>query len=93
MNRTVILSSETVSNLLEAHASLAAWYHAFAAASQSGTPVQTPDVAKRVAFLERAAIDFPELASVARAIEAPRLYVPPPPLAAPPARVTDPTGA
>lgn len=90
MSRTVILSSETVANLLEAHASLAAWYHAFASSSRSGVPVQTPDAAARKAFLERAALDFPELAGVASSIEEPRLYVPPPPLAARPPLVTDP---
>jgi hypothetical protein len=91
MNRTVILSASTVAELLEAHASLAAWYHAFATASQTGTPVRTPDVPQRKAFLERVALDFPEIASVARGIDAPRLYVPPPPPTAPPPPVGEPT--
>lgn len=87
MGRTVILSEETVSTLLEAHASLAAWYYELVRALQTSTPPSLPDEATRLAFLARVAQDFPEIAAVARSIKAPRVYVPPPPAfaAAPPA--------
>lgn len=86
MAKTVILSEETVSTLLEAHASLAAWYYELVRALQSQTPPTMPDEATRLAFLARLAQDFPEIAATARNIKAPRTYVPPPPaFAVPPA--------
>ncbi len=91
MAKNVILSEETVSTLLEAHASLAAWYYELVRALQSQTPPAMPDEATRLAFMARLAQDFPEIAAVARNIKAPRTYVPPPPaFALPPAVVLPP---
>lgn len=87
MGRTVIISSETLGMLLEAHASMAAWYYELARAMREGTPASTPDDATRKAFLARLAQDFPEIASAAQAIENPRVYIPPPPAIAPPAMI------
>jgi hypothetical protein len=80
MGKTVIVSEETVRDLLEAHASLSAWYYElWAGLRAANATARTPDDAARAAFVERLAADFPELASVARSIKAPRLYVPAPP--------------
>ncbi|NUP07023.1 MAG: hypothetical protein HOW73_13295 [Polyangiaceae bacterium] len=79
MTRTVIVSGETLGHLLEAHASMAAWYYELSRVIREGGPVRTPDDATRRAFMARLAVDFPEIASAARAIENPRVYVPPPP--------------
>lgn len=79
MSRTVIVSGETLGQLLEAHASMAAWYYELWRVIREGGPVRTPDEATRRAFVTRLASDFPEIATAARAIEAPRVYVPPPP--------------
>jgi hypothetical protein len=85
--RTVILSEATLAALLEAHASMAAWHYELWRALREGSPPRTPDEASRKAFLARVAADFPEIAAAAKAIEAPRLYVPPPPAVEPPAEV------
>ncbi len=87
MSRTVILSAETVGAMIEAHASMAAWYYALWRALSEGKPVDAPDEATRKAFVDRMVADFPELAGAAAAIPAPRMYVPPPPLVAPPPMV------
>ncbi|MBK6517810.1 MAG: hypothetical protein IPG04_27750 [Polyangiaceae bacterium] len=79
MSRTVIVSGETLGQLLEAHASMAAWYYELARVIREGGPIRTPDDATRRAFLARLATDFPEIAAHARAIDNPRVYVPPPP--------------
>jgi hypothetical protein len=95
MAKSVILSEDTVRGLLEAHASMAAWYYELARALQSQSPARTPDDATRAAFLARAAEEFPEIAAVARTITAPRVYVPaaavPPPADAPQAVPSAPT--
>ncbi len=83
MARTVILSAETVAALLEAHVSMAAWYYELSRALRDGGAPRTPDEAARKAFLARVAADFPEVAAIAGTIDAPRLYVPPPPAVAP----------
>jgi hypothetical protein len=88
MSRTVILSAETVGAMIEAHASMAAWYYALWRALSEGKPVAPPDDATRLAFVARLTADFPELAGAAASITAPRMYVPPPPLVAPPPMVT-----
>ncbi len=80
MGKNVIVSEETVRDLLEAHASLSAWYYELSSALRAANAVAaTPDDAKRAAFVERLATDFPEIAQVARSIKVPRMYVPPPP--------------
>jgi hypothetical protein len=79
MSRTVIVSGETLAQLLEAHASMAAWYYELWRVIREGGPVRTPDEATRRAFIARLASDFPEVAQAAREIEKPRVYVPPPP--------------
>jgi hypothetical protein len=78
MGRTVIVSEETLRALLTANAGLAAWYHEFVRASREQTPVMTPGDASRKAFLDRLALELPEVAPVARAIGVPPVYVPPP---------------
>ena len=91
MKGTAILSQETVAALLEAHASMAAWYYELWRAKSQGGEVRPPDEAARKAYLARLAQDFPELAPIAAQIPAPRMYVPPPAIAvAPPAFVTPP---
>lgn len=91
MKGTAILSQETLGALLEAHASMAAWYYELWRAKSQGGEVRPPDEATRKAFLSRLAQDFPELASTAAQIGAPRMYVPPPAVAvAPPAMVAPP---
>lgn len=96
MGKNLIVSEETVRDLLEAHASLSAWYYELWAALRAGNASpRTPDDAARAAFVERLAADFPEIASVARSIRVPRMFVPPPPTyaAAPPAADADLTSA
>ena len=79
MGKNVIVSEQTVRDLLEAHASLSAWYYELWAALRAGTAPRPPDDAARSAFVERLASDFPEIASVARSVKVPRMFVPPPP--------------
>jgi hypothetical protein len=87
--RTVIVSEETASALIEAHASLAAWYYRLAGAlRQAGAGVEPPTDDERRAFVAQLAEQFPEIAGVARAITQPRPYIPPPAFPAP-ARVTE----
>jgi hypothetical protein len=94
MGKNVIISEQTVRDLLEAHASLSAWYYALWAALRAGTAPAPPDDAARSAFVERLASDFPEIASVARSIRVPRMFVPPPPsYADPPPMVESPLAA
>ncbi len=67
-------------DLLEAHASLSAWYYElWAALRAANSTARAPDDAARAAFVERLATEFPEVAAIARTIETPRLYVPAPP--------------
>jgi hypothetical protein len=79
MGKNVIVSEQTVRDLLEAHASLSAWYYELWAALRAGTAPRPPDDAARSAFVERLAEGFPEIASIARSIQVPRMFVPPPP--------------
>jgi hypothetical protein len=82
MGRNVIVSEETVRDLLEAHASLSAWYYElWAALRAANASARTPDDAARAAFVERLTGEFPEVSAVARTIRVPRLYVPAPPRA------------
>jgi hypothetical protein len=78
MQKTVILSAETLRNLIEAHASMAAWYYELWRAHREGGPVVHPDEARRAAFVKNVAREFPELAALAASVEKPRLYVPQP---------------
>ena len=89
MSRTVILSAETVAHLVEAHASMAAWYYELGRALREGGAPRTPDEATRKSFLARVASDYPEVAAVARSIEVPRLYIPPPAAVVAPVTGTD----
>lgn len=80
MAKTVIVSESTARDLLEAHASLSAWYYQLTAALRAAKgAIQTPDEAARAAFAARLATDFPELAEVAKTIRVPRPFVPQPP--------------
>ena len=80
MGKNIIVSEETLRDLLEAHASLSAWYYELSAALRAAHGVaRTPDDQTRAAFVERLAADFPEVAEVARTIRVPRMFVPPPP--------------
>jgi hypothetical protein len=86
MGRNVIVSEETVRELLEAHASLSAWYYElWAALRAANATAGPPDNAARAAFVERLSTEFPEVAVIARTIRSPRMYVPaPPPSRSPP---------
>ena len=80
MGKNVIVSEETLRDLLEAHASLCAWYYAlWSALRDAGGAAAAPDGPARAAFIGRIAADYPELAGVARALGEPRMFVPPPP--------------
>lgn len=80
MAKNIIVSEQTVRDLLEAHASLSAWYYELWEALRKVNGVaQAPDDAKRTVFAERLAMDFPEVGAVARTIQVPRMFVPPPP--------------
>lgn len=82
--KTVILSDETVRSLIEAHASLAAWYYQMSdALRQAGAGVEPPTDDQRRAFVTQLGQHFPELAAAAAAVTAPRPYVPPPVVPAP----------
>jgi hypothetical protein len=88
MGRNVIVSEETVRDLLEAHASLSAWYYElWAALRAANATANTPDDAARGAFVERLVVEFPEVAAIARTIHTPRMYVPAPPPAGSPTPV------
>jgi hypothetical protein len=86
MGKNIIVSEDTIRDLLEAHASLSAWYYElWSALRVANASVNAPDDAARAAFVERMAASFPELASIARSIRVPRMFVPPPPaLSTPP---------
>lgn len=94
VTRTLILSHETVCQLLEAHASLAAWYYRHSDALRAaGAEAEAPDELQLRAFLEQLATGYPEVADVARSITQPRAYIPPPVFTAPPAAVPPPADA
>jgi hypothetical protein len=80
MAKTRIVSENTLRDLLEAHASLSAWYYELSRALRAANGVaQTPDDRARTAFVARLAQDFPELSEVVETIGVPRMFVPPPP--------------
>jgi hypothetical protein len=80
----VILSDETVKNLIEAHASLAAWYYQMAdALRRANAGVEPPTEAQRRAFVLQLGAHFPEIGQVAQKLTNPRAYVPPPATPAP----------
>jgi hypothetical protein len=82
--KTVILSEETVRSLIEAHASLAAWYYQMSEAlRQAGAGVEPPTDEQRKAFVAQMGQHFPELAGATAEVTAPRPYVPPPVVPAP----------
>ena len=80
MGKNVILPEQTVRDLLEAYASLSAWYYQLwgAVRSANGNP-EPPTEQARAAFLSRLAHDYPEIAAIAKDIPRPRPFVPPPP--------------
>jgi hypothetical protein len=79
MGKTVILSEQTVRDLLEAYASLSAWYYQlWSALQRANGHCEQPSLEAGSAFLRRLAQDYPELAAVAQSIPAPRPFVPPP---------------
>jgi hypothetical protein len=79
--KTVILSEDTIVALIEAHASMAAWYYQMSdALRQAGAGVHPPSDEQRKAFVDAMGQHFPELSHVAKAITAPRPFVPPPAL-------------
>lgn len=80
MGKNIIVSEDTIRDLLEAHASLSAWYYELWSALRIAKgSASAPDDAARAAFVERMAVSFPELASIVRSIGVPRMFVPPPP--------------
>jgi hypothetical protein len=91
MGKNVIVSEETIRDLLEAHASLSAWYYELWGALRSaGVTARPPDDAARSAFVERLSSDFPEVAQVARSIRVPRAFVPAPVVVKPDAGTDEP---
>jgi hypothetical protein len=84
MQKTAVVSAETLRNLIEANASLAAWYYELWRALREGGPVNPPDESRRAAYVKHLSREFPELAQVASTIEQPRLYVPRPVVDIPP---------
>jgi len=93
VGKNVIVSEETLRDLLEAHASLSAWYYELSTSlARAGLPTQAPNDAARAAFVEQLGKIFPELSQLSAQIRVPRPFVPPPPrvsIAPPPP--TDPT--
>jgi hypothetical protein len=88
MGRNVIVSEDTVRDLLEAHAALSAWYYElWAALRAANATARAPDDAARAAFVERLTVEFPEVAAVARTLRNPRMYVPAPPPTRSPASI------
>lgn len=84
MPKTVIVSDETIRQLLEAHASMAAWYYQMAdALRDAGVGVHPPSEARRKAYIAQLATHHPELSAIAHTIDTPRPYVPPPVVDAP----------
>ncbi len=82
--KTVIVSDETVRQLIEAYASMAAWFYQMSEVLRSaGMGVEPPSDAQRRAYVAQAAGLFPEVAAVASGLTAPRAYIPPPAIAAP----------
>jgi hypothetical protein len=81
---TVIVSDETIKNLIEAHASMAAWYYQMSSALQdAGATAEAPTEEQRKAFVAQFAQHFPELSGVAEQVTSPRPYIPPPAIPAP----------
>ena len=79
MGKNVILPEQTVRDLLEAYASLAAWYYQLWGALRTANGgTEPPSEAASAAFVARLAQDYPEIAAVARTITNPRQFVPPP---------------
>lgn len=79
MARNIIVSEDTVRALLEAQASLAAWYHELSAALRAkGVVPHAPPDARRAECVAPLLTEYPDLASVVRQIHVPRLVVPPP---------------
>ena len=82
--KTVIVSDETVRQMIEAYASMAAWFYQMSEVLRSaGMGVEPPSDAQRRAYVAQAASLFPEVGAVAITITAPRPYLPPPAIAAP----------
>ncbi len=80
----VIVSDESIKSLIEAHASMAAWYYQMADALRAaGAHATPPSEAQRQAYVAQLAHHFPELSAVAKAITHPRPYIPPPAIPAP----------
>jgi hypothetical protein len=80
MGKNIIVSEDTIRDLLEAHASLSAWYYElWSALRGANATADAPEDAARAAFVERTAASFPEVGSIARSIRVPRMFVPPPP--------------
>ena len=78
MQKTAILSTETLRTMIEAQASMAAWYYELWRVLREGGQVQPPDEARRIAYLRSLAREFPEVATIAATVDKPRLYVPQP---------------
>lgn len=84
MAKTVIVSESTIVHLVEAYASMAAWYYQMSAVLRDvGAGVHPPTDAQRAAYAQQMALHFPEVAHVAKGVTAPRPYVPPPVVEAP----------
>ncbi len=78
MQKTAILSTETLRSMIEAQASMAAWYYELWRVLREGGQVKPPDEASRVSYIKNLAREFPEVANIAATLDKPRLYVPQP---------------
>ena len=85
VTRTLIVSRDTICSLLEAHASMAAWYYQLSNALRAaGAEVEPPNEQLRLAFIQQIGTHFQDLGEVARSIAHPRPYIPPPAFVPPP---------
>ncbi len=84
MAKTVIVGDDTVRELIEAYASLSAWFYQMSdALRQGGVGCEPPSEAHRRAYVAQLAVTYPELSAVAAGLTAPRPFLPPPVIAAP----------
>jgi hypothetical protein len=82
--KTVIVTDETVRQLIEAYASMAAWFYQMSEVlRRANLGVEPPSDGQRAAYVAQVASLFPEVSAVAQTLKAPRPYIPPPAIAAP----------
>ncbi len=84
MAKTVIVADDTLKELVEAYASLSAWFYQMGdAMRREGVGCEPPTEEHRRAYVAQLASSYPELALVVGTIVSPRPFLPPPVIAAP----------